>query len=78
MLWVLKRTVSMRRFFYQDGSFEHPRHMFKLMNKKIIAILHSKILLNWPYDTLEHITEQALRVVTSLVNFLFNQGLHGL
>ena len=36
MLWVLKRTVSMRRFF---GSFEHPNHMFKLMDKKIIAIL---------------------------------------
>ena len=24
--------------------------MFKLMDKKIIAILRSKILLNWPYD----------------------------
>ena len=23
-----------------DGSFEHPKHMFKLMDKKIIAILH--------------------------------------
>ena len=33
MLWVLKWTVSMRRFF------EHPQHMFKLMGKKIIAIL---------------------------------------
>ena len=42
MLWVLKR-ISMRRFF------EHPKHMFKLMDKKIIAILCSKILLNWPY-----------------------------
>ena len=28
MLWVLKRTVSLR----------HPKHMFKLMDKKIIAI----------------------------------------
>ena len=33
MLWVLKKTVSMRRFFWA------PKHMFKLMDKKIIAIL---------------------------------------
>ena len=33
MLWVLKRNVLMRRFF------EQPKHMFKLMDKKIIAIL---------------------------------------
>ena len=32
MLWVLKRTVSMRWFF------ENPKHMFKLMAKKIITI----------------------------------------
>ena len=31
MLWVLKRTVSTRR------SFEHPKYMFKLIDKKIIA-----------------------------------------
>ena len=24
-----------------DGSFEHPKHMFKWMGKKIITILHS-------------------------------------
>ena len=24
-----------------DGSFEHPKHMFKLMGKKIITILRS-------------------------------------
>ena len=29
MLWVLKRTSSMRRFI------EHPKHMLKLMGKKI-------------------------------------------
>ena len=23
-----------------DGSFEHPKHMFKLMGKKVIKILH--------------------------------------
>ena len=33
MLWVLIRTVSMRR------SLEHPKHMFKLMGKKIITII---------------------------------------
>ena len=36
MLWVLKRTVSMR------GSFEHPKHMLQLMGKKIFTILLSK------------------------------------
>ena len=35
MLWVLKRTISMRRFF------EDPKHMLKLMGKKIFTILHS-------------------------------------
>ena len=34
MLWVLKRTVSMRR-----GFFEHPKHMIKLMGKEIFTIL---------------------------------------
>ena len=27
----------------------HLKHMFKLMDKKIIAILRSEIWLNWPY-----------------------------
>ena len=35
-----------------DGSFEHPKHMFKLMDKEIIAILSWKSLLNWTYDPL--------------------------
>ena len=33
MLWVLKRTVTMRR----DGSFEHSKHMLILMAKKILT-----------------------------------------
>ena len=33
MLWVLRRTVSMRR------SFEHQKHMLNLMGKKIFVIL---------------------------------------
>ena len=33
----------------RDGSFEHPKHMFKLMGKKIITILCSKCFLIWSY-----------------------------
>ena len=32
-----------------DGSFEHQKHMFRLLGKKSIIILRSKILLNWTY-----------------------------
>ena len=31
------------------GSFERPKHMFKLMGKKIIPILGLIFLLNWPH-----------------------------
>ena len=31
------------------SSFEHPKHMFKLMDKKIIAILRKLFFLKWPY-----------------------------
>ena len=41
MLWVPKRTVS-------DGSFEHPKHMFKLMCKVIITVLAHKMSLSGP------------------------------
>ena len=34
-----------------DGSFEHPKHMFKLTEKKIITILGWRFLLNWPYES---------------------------
>ena len=40
MLLVLKRTVSNR-----DGSFENPKHVFKLTSKKLFVSLRSKILL---------------------------------
>ena len=43
MLWVLKRTVSMRRIFWA------PKNMFKLMDKKTLAILRKLFLLSWPY-----------------------------
>ena len=32
-----------------ETSFAHPKHMFKLMGKKIITILRLKKLLYWPY-----------------------------
>ena len=35
-----------------DGSFEHPKCMFKLMGfKKIVTILQSKSLLKWIYES---------------------------
>ena len=34
----------------RDNSFEHPKHMYKLMDKKIITLLPLKYLLNWTYD----------------------------
>ena len=33
-----------------EGSLEHPKHTFKLMDKKIITILRWKFLFNWTYD----------------------------
>ena len=40
-----------------DGSFEHPKHMFKLMDKKIITILRKSFLLNWPYGKQQSLFE---------------------
>ena len=37
MLWLL-------------SSFEHPKHMFKLIGKKINAILGTQTILIWTYD----------------------------
>ena len=33
-----------------DGSFEHPKHMFKLMDKEINAILGAQTILIWTYE----------------------------
>ena len=33
---------------HRDGSFEHPKHMLKPMDKKVIAISRKLVLLNWP------------------------------
>ena len=46
MLCVLKEPSQW------DGSFEHPKHMIKLMGKKKITILHSKSFRIWTYETL--------------------------
>ena len=43
MLWVLKRTISMR------WSFEHQEHMFKWMVKEISTILSAQTILIWTY-----------------------------
>ena len=45
--------------------------MFKLMDKKIITILRSNFLLNWPYGTLfPEILDPPLMVVGSLLLLL--------
>ena len=41
-----------------DGSFEHPKHMSKLMIKKIITILRKSFLLDWPYEVYAHLNSR--------------------
>ena len=53
MLWILKRAVSVRRFF------EHPKHMLKLMDKKISTILRSKMC-NLTYVWEDTISEKSV------------------
>ena len=38
--------------FQQDGSFEHPKYMFKLIGKEINAILGAQTILIWTYGLL--------------------------
>ena len=40
MLWVLKESSQ------RDGSFEHPKHMLKLMDKKFNFMLEFLVYLN--------------------------------
>ena len=54
MLWVLKRTFSMR------PSFEHPEHMLKLMGKKIFTILSWNILFIKTYEVSSHTIKSVL------------------
>ena len=48
MLWVLKEPSEW------DGSFKHAKHMFKLTDKEINAILGAQTILVLAYD-LQHI-----------------------
>ena len=34
-----------------DGSFEHPKHMFKLIGKEINAIVGAQTILIWTYES---------------------------
>ena len=52
MLWVLKMSQ-------RDCSFEHPKQMLKLMDKKIFLILRSIILSKLAYATLYYISRLA-------------------
>ena len=42
MLWVLKRTISLR------DSFKHPKHMLKSMGKKYLQVYTENICLSKP------------------------------
>ena len=42
--------------YSKEPSFEHPKHMFKLMDKKIFTIILSKNLLIWTYDNYFKVT----------------------
>ena len=48
MLWVLKRTVSLRRFFWA------PKTYVLTDSKKIITILWSDNLIIWTYNAYLH------------------------
>ena len=60
MLWVLKRTVILR--------LEHPKHMFKFMDKKIFTILRSTnlIILTISFRGLLNAEHQSVHYVTVL------------
>ena len=47
MLWVLKRTHS-------GDSFEHPKHMLKLMNKKIFTVYAEIFCLSKPVSSFSY------------------------
>ena len=55
-----------------DGSFKHPKHMFKLMGKEIIAILGAQTILIWTYvKYINLIYNQASKKSVWLKIFLF-------
>ena len=60
-----KNRLNEMVHFNWDGPFEHSVHISKLMDKKIIIILHWNILLYWTYGTLFWI-HQVLSLKTDL------------
>ena len=54
---VCKCLITRQSQLKGDGSFEHPKHMYKLMGKKIIIILGTKSYIHVPYlDLWIHLT----------------------
>ena len=60
----------------RDGSFEHPKHIFKVMGKKIMTILRLNILLILIYGNLEIVACGATKYMyaRNQRNFISNQA----
>ena len=58
MLWVLKRTVSMR------CSLDHSKHLFRLINKSLIKVLSSCFVLIKAYDLPGRVAQSATCLAT--------------
>ena len=46
---LLVSRIAFSHQYHRDGSLDHPKHMFKLMGKKIMTILFSYSFLLWTY-----------------------------
>ena len=59
--WFQQAPADLALNCFQNGSFEHPKHMLKLMGKKIFIILRSKFCLSKPirYLTLNASTDSS-------------------
>ena len=59
----------------RDGSFEHPKQMLKLTDKKLFLILHSKLLSIWAchvdFTPLPIVSYHSLIKVASVFYFLY-------
>ena len=53
-----------KRMLYREGSFQHPKHMFKLISKEINAILGAQTILIWTYGVLKQGIMIILRSIT--------------
>ena len=52
--------------YSKDGSFEHPKHMFKLMGKKILQFYAHKISLSGPMQLIKKLFQNTIRVSSCL------------